>query len=70
MDRDRQLADARLLRRAAKLLCDLDPTLIEALMRVSDQLQNEACGFTEPAGPYDDRPSAKEKEEPPLPLAE
>jgi hypothetical protein len=50
---ERMLEDARHLRRAAKLLADIDPTTIAALMRVSDALQNEACGFSEPAAPYD-----------------
>jgi hypothetical protein len=50
---ERMLEDARHLRRAAKLLADIDPTAIAALMRVSDNLQNEACGFEGRPAPYD-----------------
>lgn len=56
---ERKLEDARHLRRAAKLLADIEPHVIMALMRVAENLQNEACGFTDPAVPYD-RPREKE----------
>jgi hypothetical protein len=66
IDRDRMLADARHLRRAARLLAELDATLIQALMRQADHLQNEACGFTEPAAPYDRPPGKHEEEQQPF----
>jgi hypothetical protein len=50
---ERMLEDARHLRRAAKLLADIDASAIAALMRVAEKLQNEACGFEGPAAPYD-----------------
>jgi len=63
-DHDSLLEAARHLRLAARLIGDRHPTTVKSLHAISDRLQNEACGFSEPAQPYDTPPQNKQEKEP------
>lgn len=67
-ENERALEAAALLRRAARILGDLHPKGVANLRTLAERLQNEACGFSGPAVPYD-QPSAKQEGETP-PFAE